>query len=262
MTLNIYLNMKGDALKILVTGINGQVGWEVQQRGLRQGHDIVGCSRDVLDITDRQSVLSKIQDTVPDLVINCAAFTAVDKAESEEDKAYAVNRDGAAWLAEGCAAQKIPLIHMSTDYVFDGSASQPYKETDSVNPIGVYGKSKEAGEQEVRKRLPDHLIIRTSWVFGVHGHNFVKTMLRLAGERDELKVVDDQLGCPTFAGDLADGLLKIAERVREGGEIQWGTYHCCGATKVTWHEFASLIVEMARNTLPLQVKRVLAIPTI
>ena len=177
------------------------------------------------------------------------------------EQAYAVNRDGPAWLAESCAALSIPLIHISTDYVFDGQQSRPYREDDPVCPLGVYGKSKEAGEQEIRKRLENHLIIRTSWVYGVHGQNFVKTMLRLGNEREELKVVDDQWGCPTFAGDLADGLLEMSQKIQQGDSIPWGTYHCCGSTMTSWHGFASLIFEMASGTLPLRVKRVEPIPT-
>ena len=248
-------------MKILVSGANGQVGWELVQKGADQGHEIIGCTRAELDIGNQPAVTAKIRETAPDLVINCAAYTAVDKAETDEENAFRVNRDGPAWLAEECAARRIPLIHLSTDYVFDGSSSRPYREDDPVNPLGVYGKSKEAGERQVRQRLTQHLIIRTSWVFGNHGHNFVKTMMKLGREREELRVVADQWGCPTFAGDLADGLLKICRKIQAGRDIDWGTYHFCGATTLSWHEFAQLIFAKARKKLPLRVKKVLPITT-
>ncbi len=249
------------SFKILVTGINGQVGWELHRKCSLAGFEVIGCDRNDLDITDQQAVEAKIHQSHPDIVINCAAYTAVDQAETDVKQAYAVNRDGPAFLAENCALLSIPLIHISTDYVFDGQATQPYTEDDPVNPLGVYGKSKEAGEKEIRKRLDNHLIIRTSWVYGIHGQNFVKTMLRLGGEREELRVVVDQWGCPTFAGDLADALLEITRKIQQGGPIPWGTYHCSGTTKTSWHGFAEQIFEMARDVMPLQVKRVVPIPT-
>lgn len=254
-------NIMNRSYKILVTGINGQVGWELHRKASLSGFEVIGCDRNDLDITDQQAVGAKVYQSHPDIVINCAAYTAVDQAETDVEQAYVVNRDGPGWLAESCAALAIPLIHISTDYVFDGQQNRPYTEDDPVSPLGVYGKSKEAGEQAIRQRIDNHLIIRTSWVYGVHGQNFVKTMLRLGGERDELRVVDDQWGCPTFAGDLADALLGITRKIQQGGSIPWGTYHCCGTTKISWHGFASLIFEMARDTVPLQVKRVMAIPT-
>ncbi len=248
-------------MKILVTGINGQAGWELARRGPGQGYEIIGCSHADLDITDHQSLTAKLEEISPALVINCAAYTAVDQAESDKKTAWAVNRDGPACLAKGCLSHQIPLIHLSTDYVFDGRSSRPYKENDPVNPLGVYGKSKEAGEQEIRRILPAHLIIRTSWVFGAHGHNFVKTMLRLGKTKKELKVVADQWGCPTFAGDLADGLLKICRKIQLNRDIPWGTYHYCGSSKVSWYEFAMLIFAAVQDKIPLRVKKVAAITT-
>lgn len=245
-------------MKILVTGINGQVGWELQRQG--QGLAIQGFDHAGLDISHRPAVLATVAAGSPDLVINAAAYTAVDRAEEDEATAQAVNGDGSAWLAEACSLARIPLIHLSTDYVFDGSASHPYDEAEPVSPLGVYGRSKEAGEQAVRRRLAEHLIIRTSWVYGVHGHNFVKTMLRLGKERSALQVVADQWGCPTAAGDLAAALLTLARRI-EAGSRQWGTYHCCGATATSWHGFAEQIFALARGRLPLQVEKVHAITT-
>ncbi|MDA3786120.1 MAG: dTDP-4-dehydrorhamnose reductase [Deltaproteobacteria bacterium] len=245
-------------MKIFVTGIHGQVGWELHRQGEKQGHQILGFDHATLDIGDCQAVQETVLATRPDLVINCAAYTAVDRAEEEEARAYAVNEDGPAWLAEACSRAQIPLIHLSTDYVFDGNARQPYSEKDRVSPRGVDGRSKEAGERAVRARLSAHLIIRTSWVYGVHGNNFVKTMLRLGRNQQELKVVADQWGCPTAAADLAAALLEMARQI-EVGSRQWGTYHCCGATATTWHGFAETLFALARGRLALQVEKVLAI---
>jgi len=245
-------------MKILVTGINGQVGWELLRQGPLHGCRIIGFERNTLDITDSQAVSREIGKNSPDLVINCGAYTAVDKAEEEEEKAWAVNRDGPAWLAASCASEHIPLIHLSTDYVFNGQASKPYTETSPIAPLGIYGKSKAAGEQEVRSRLERHLIIRTSWVYGIHGRNFVKTILRLGQEKEELKVVNDQWGCPTFAGDLVLALLTMAKKINSGTNC-WGTYHCCGATVVSWHEFATIILDLARKIHPVKVRNIIPI---
>lgn len=248
-------------MKILVTGINGQVGWELMRQGELGGFKIFGCGRNDLDIADRQAVARRMMDCRPGLVINCAAYTAVDKAETEPEIAYAVNRDGPGLLAESCAALGVPLIHLSTDYVFNGQADRPYKESDSINPLGVYGISKEEGEQRVREVLKQHLIIRTSWVYGVHGKNFVKTMLMLGAEREEIRVVNDQWGCPTFAGDLAEALLTIAGKIRNGDDVSWGTYHYCGTTVTTWHGFASMLFEQASGVKKLKVKSVVPVPS-
>lgn len=246
-------------MKILVTGINGQVGWEVLRQASRHGCQVIGFDRHTLDITDRQAVSREIEKNSPDLVLNCGAYTAVDQAEEEVAKAWAVNRDGPAWLAASCARENIPLLHLSTDYVFNGRASRPYPETAPIGPLGIYGQSKAAGEAEVRARLPRHLIIRTSWVYGVHGRNFVKTILRLGREKEELKVVNDQWGCPTFAADLAQALLTMARHIGAGPTDCWGTYHCCGSTAVTWHEFATLILALARKIQPVKVKKIIPI---
>ncbi|MBU0909132.1 MAG: dTDP-4-dehydrorhamnose reductase [Proteobacteria bacterium] len=246
-------------MKILVTGINGQVGWELLRQGPLHDCRIIGFAHNTLDITDSQAVSRELENNSPDLVINCGAYTAVDKAEAEEKKAWAVNRDGPAWLAASCAREHIPLIHLSTDYVFNGLASKPYTETSATAPLGVYGKSKAAGEEEVRAKLSNHLIIRTSWVYGIHGQNFVKTILRLVQEKEELKVVDDQWGCPTFAGDLALALLTMAKKIHTGQTNCWGTYHCCGATAVTWCAFATFILDLARKIHPVKVRNIIPI---
>jgi dTDP-4-dehydrorhamnose reductase len=180
----------------------------------------------------------------PDMVINAAAYTAVDRAESEPDAAWAANCTGPARLAAACREAAIPLIHISTDYVFDGSKAGTYREDDPVNPLGVYGRSKEAGDRAIREALAEHVILRTAWVYSAHGHNFVKTMLRLAGERPVLRVVADQTGSPTSAADIAAAIAGVVRRLAAGG-AQWGTYHFVGAGAVTWHGFAEAIFGLA-----------------
>src|SRR3569623_2403721 len=239
------MNMSDSAPRILVTGANGQVGWELMRRADKFGVTAVGTERAELDITDAQAVDAVIRPDEFDVVVNAAAYTAVDKAELEPDKAYAVNRDGAAHLASACARANTPLIHISTDYVFIGTKQGAYVEDDPVNPINVYGASKAAGEQAVRGRLDRHIILRTSWVYGVHGNNFVKTMLRLAKERGELRVVADQWGCPTAAGDIAEVIFGWIDRISVGEQITWGTYHFCGEGKTTWHKFTEAIITSA-----------------
>jgi len=186
---------------------------------------------------------------------------AVDKAESEQDAAFAVNQDGPAHLAALCHERGIPLIHVSTDYVFDGTKRGLYRETDSVSPMGVYGRSKAKGERAVRERLNEHLIIRTAWLYGIHGNNFVKTMLRLGREREAVRVVADQYGCPTNAADLAEAILDIASQIHEGRDIPWGTYHYCGRGVTTWHGFADAIFSEAKKHDSLMVKTVAPITT-
>lgn len=233
--------MKQD-VPILLTGANGQVGHELTWLAARQGRTLVALTRGQLDIGDAAAVNRIVTETRPALVINAAAYTAVDKAEAEPETAMRANRQGPANLAQACHDQHIPFIHLSTDYVFDGCKTGAYREDDSVAPTGIYGLSKWEGEQEVRARLQKHLIIRVSWVFGPHGNNFVKTMLRLAAEREELRVVADQHGCPTSATDIALILLKLADKITTGETIPWGTYHFCGTPATTWHGFAEAIL--------------------
>jgi dTDP-4-dehydrorhamnose reductase len=228
-------------MTILVTGFAGQVGHELLVRLARRGLPLAGPGRDALDIAQPQQVQAVLRCLRPRLVINAAAYTAVDRAEAEPEQAYAVNRDGPRHLAAACRALDIPLIHISTDYVFSGEQAGPYREDDPVNPMGVYGRSKAEGEQAVRELLVRHIILRTAWVYGARGHNFVKTMLRLGSERDRLRVVADQRGCPTAAGDIAEAILGIAERILEPDFGSWGTYHYCGGGTASWHEFANAI---------------------
>jgi dTDP-4-dehydrorhamnose reductase len=196
----------------------------------------------------------------PSIVINTAAYTAVDKAESEPAIAFAANRDGVKNLAQACQQHHIPLLHLSTDYVFDGSKTTPYTEEDLANPINVYGQSKWEGEQLLRAHCEQHIILRVSWVFGAHGNNFVKTMLRLGSEREELKIVADQIGCPTPAAAIAKTLLEIAKQII-AGKTAWGTYHYCGDKPTNWHELAKTIFELAKNKIPLRIQQVIPITT-
>ena len=231
---------------ILVAGCRGQVGQELLLRGAARGFSLVGLDLPDIDITDSISVQSAVSTHAPDLVINAAAYTAVDKAESEPELAFAVNEEGARNLAHACAAAHIPLFHISTDYVFDGAKRTPYLEDDPITPLGVYGRSKAAGDEAVRDALPSHIILRTAWVYSPFGGNFVKTMLRLADAHDELRVVDDQKGCPTAAGDIADALLTIAGdyfAAPAAMESKWGTYHFCNGPATTWCGFAKAIME-------------------
>lgn len=247
---------------MLVIGSKGMLARDLLSRWAQTGLHAHELDLPELDITKLDHVASALEALAPGLVVNCAAYTAVDKAESEPDLAYGVNRDGPANLADCCESLEIPLIHISTDYVFDGSAKVPYKETDPVNPLSVYGRSKWEGEERVRTRLKEHVIVRTAWLYGVHGHNFVKTILALARERDEIKVVADQYGGPTWTGDLARVLVEVARAaMQRRREDIWGTYHFCGAGVTTWHGFAEAIVDKARERERLRVARVIPITT-
>ncbi len=248
-------------MKIAVTGSNGQLGFELLRQAQVLDLNCVGWSRQDLDISDQAQVLNLVKATSPDIVINAAAYTAVDRAESEPELAYAVNRDGVANLGVACREAGIPLIHISTDYVFDGQQSRPYMENDPVNPSGVYGAGKLAGEKALREECEQHIIIRTAWVYGAHGHNFVKTMLRLGREKENLSVVADQYGCPTSALDIAETVLNISQQVFDKGKRKWGTYHYVAKGVTTWHEFAAAIIDEARQYELLRVRNIKPITT-
>ena len=248
---------------VVVVGSGGMLGGELVESLKSAGLGVVALDFPLVDITKRESVCSAMSRmSSPGLLINCAAYTAVDKAESEPEAAFAVNRQGPANLAEACENLGIPLIHMSTDYVFNGEADRPYGEEDAADPLGVYGLSKWEGEEAVRSRLARHIIVRTSWLYGARGLNFVKTMLRLGREREELKVVSDQYGCPTWAFDLAGCLVKIAGRALFGPDpVQWGVYHFCGQGVTTWYSFAAAILEEARQRESSRIARVVPVPS-
>jgi len=232
-------------MKILVTGGHGQVGSELERLCSDEGHEILLTDHQHLDITDAESLSVFFKKHSPDLCVNAAAYTAVDKAEEDRDSVFSVNRDGAANLAIACHDLDIPLFHISTDYVFDGSKTHAYSEGDAPNPASVYGQSKWEGDQAVSSILDEHIILRVAWVFAANGHNFVKTMLRLGAERKTLGIVSDQYGGPTWAGDIAAALLEIATQYELGKPITWGTYHFVGQPKVSWFQFAEEIFKQA-----------------
>jgi dTDP-4-dehydrorhamnose reductase len=205
----------------------------------RAGHEVSAIGIEDADITDREATLAAVEEARPEVVLNCAAYTDVDGAERDPDMALAVNGDGARHLAEGAARAGAPLVYPSTDYVFDGEKRTPYVESDAPGPVSSYGSSKLAGEEATREASPRHLIVRTSWLFGVAGPNFVETILRLAGERNELRVVDDQVGCPTYSQDLAGALLELVESGARG------VHHVAGGGQGSWFDFARAIVESA-----------------
>jgi dTDP-4-dehydrorhamnose reductase len=246
---------------LLVFGAAGQLGRALFTLAPAEGIDTVGLDRRDVDVTDIAAVRRAVEGHRPDAVINAAAYTAVDRAEQEPDLAHAVNHDGARHLAEACAAAGVPLVHVSTDYVFDGLGEGPYAEDAPTGPTGVYGRSKLAGELAVRRALPGaHLIVRTAWVFSATGHNFVRTMLRLARERETLRVVADQYGSPTAADDLAAALLAMARRLLADPSVA-GTYHWAGTPPTTWHGLAEAVVEEARRHGPVAAHTVEPIPT-
>lgn len=248
-------------MKIMITGCDGQVGsCLVQQLNGRADIEYLAVDRDQLDITDATAVEQMVQAFRPDAIINAAAHTAVDKAEQEVALSYAINRDGPHHLAKAANAVGAAMLHISTDYVFAGDKQGEYAEGDATDPQGVYGMSKLAGEQAVAAACPRHIILRTAWVFCETGNNFVKTMLRLAQNRDELGVVADQYGGPTYAGDIANVLLMMAKVLVEGESTAFGVYHFSGSPHVSWHEFACDIFDKAREqgmlNKPLQVNAI------
>lgn len=224
-------------MRVLVTGARGQLGHDLL--ATFADDDVVGTDHRDLDITDEPSVVAAIRDHAPELVVHAAAFTRVDACESEPDTAWTVNAGGTWWVARACALAGAAMVYLSTDYVFDGQAGRPYTEFDRTNPQSTYGRTKEAGEQLVRRTLDEHYIVRTSWVHGAHGGNFAKTMLRLARERGEVAVVDDQTGSPTFTFDLAPAIRQLAVSGR------YGTYHLTNSGHCTWFEFARAVFDDA-----------------
>ncbi|MDH2915640.1 MAG: dTDP-4-dehydrorhamnose reductase [Gallionella sp.] len=229
--------------KILVTGKNGQVGWELQ-RTLAPLGQVIALDVEGMDLTDPNAIRSAIREISPHIIVNPAAHTAVDKAESEPDLAMAINGIAPGVLAEEAKSLDALLIHYSTDYVFDGTKASPYTEADVPAPQSVYGRTKLAGEQAIQAVGCKHLILRTSWVYGVHGGNFVKTILRLAKERDELRIVADQYGAPTWARLLADSTAEVIQRF---AEEKSGVYHLTSSGRTNWHQFAEEIVRLARQ---------------
>jgi dTDP-4-dehydrorhamnose reductase len=251
-------NKKGNShmSTLFITGARGQVAFDLQAMARLQGHAVYAFDRDELDISDALRVQEVLQRIRPDVVINLAAYTHVDRAETEHEMAFRVNRDGAKHLAIACQTLQCPLLHLSTDYVFNGESNTPYRETDLASPLSIYGQSKWEGEEAIRMHCENHMIIRVSAIFGVHGINFVKTMLRLMETRDSLRVVVDQITCPTPSLAIAMMLLEVAQRPTPG------TYHFCGKVPTSWYHFASFIAEAAALYFPLKVKTIEAIPSV
>ena len=246
--------------RLLVTGAAGMVGREVVEAGRGRGWDVVGLDRAELDVADRAAVRARVTATGADAIVNAAAYTRVDEAEADEEAARRTNAHGPAWLAEACASRGIPLVHISTDYVFDGRGRRPYRPDDPAHPLGVYGRTKWEGEQAVRERLARHVIVRTSWVYAPHGRNFLRTIAAAAREREELSVVADQQGAPTLAADLAGALLDaVAAAVARPGIA--GTHHFTNAGETTWYGFALAIVEGLAPRGGLVCRRVVPIST-
>jgi len=247
-------------VKILLTGVNGQVGWELQ-RTLAPLGEVIAADRGVLDLADTASIRRSVAAIAPDLIVNPAAYTAVDKAESEPDLAHAINATAPGELAQAAAARGIPLVHFSTDYVFDGRKPSAYVEADAPDPLGVYGATKLAGELAVQRAGAPYLILRTSWVYGLRGRNFLLTMQRLARERDTLGVVDDQFGAPTWSRLIAEATALVVARWmdRPDRNAVSGIYHLTCGGRTSWHGFtASILAYLAQtettlaklNTIP------------
>jgi len=243
---------------ILVFGGGGQVGQELKRVSVISAMSLVALSRAEADITDPHAVAAAIKHHDPLVVVNAASYTKVDLAESESEAARQANEVGPAIIGAECARAGVPLIHLSTDYVFDGCKPTGYVEGDPIRPINVYGHTKAAGERAVRESTPLHVIIRTSWIYGEFGKNFLKTILNLAATREELRIVADQRGCPTSTPDLAQAILRIVPQLLSS-KI-WGTYHFTGSGVTTWHQFACRIVA-AQAPLTGRTPRVTAIPT-
>lgn len=251
-------------MRVALVGDKGMLARDVTRLLERAGIPHWGADLPELDITKTEDVDRTLERSQATVVINCAAYTAVDQAESQADLAFAVNRDGVRNLALACRRLDVPLIHLSTDYVFDGELRRPYREEDPPSPLGVYGASKLAGEEALRATHSRHVIVRTSWLFGALGQSFVKTILRLAREREVLRIVEDQLGCPTWTRDLAGALIQITRDVESasGTDGLWGTYHYCGLGQTSWCGFAREIVEHARKWTFVKAQSVMPIPTV
>jgi len=243
-------------MRILVTGSTGQLGFEVVSAFSQSGHEVIAPRRRELDLLNPEEVADRARQFQADWVINCAAYTQVDKAESEVEQAFVINRDSPAQMAAAVAGYGGRLLHVSTDFVFDGKQTRPYREEDDAGPLGVYGRSKWEGEQAVRAAFPEAIILRTAWVYGVHGHNFVKTIIRVAREGKPLRVVDDQFGSPTWAHDIAGVIRTLVQHHASG------TYHYTDAGNTSWHGFATAIIAGANEAgFALKTDFVEAIPT-
>lgn len=230
---------------VLVTGANGQLGNSIQHRACEHTkYHFLFTDADTLDICNEEAVMNFVKENSIEYIINCAAYTAVDKAEDNQELCEKINHHAVASLAKAAQANQAKLLHISTDYVFNGRSCKPYKETDDTNPQSVYGSTKRAGEIALFENCEDAVVVRTAWLYSEYGNNFVKTMLRLGKERDELRVVFDQVGSPTYAGDLANALLSIMEQA-ENGNFKPGIYHFSNEGVCSWYDFTVKILELA-----------------
>ncbi len=236
-------------MKVLIAGRSGQLATELARARWPEGTELTLKGRPELDVADETSVASNVRKADPDLIINAAAYTFVDRAEEERELAFAVNRDGPRYLAQQAEHRGIPIVHVSTDYVFSGRSERPWREEDPAAPASVYGLSKLEGERAIRAATARHAIMRSSWVFASHGANFVRTMLRLGRTQETLRIVDDQIGCPTPAADLARAMIEISARAARR-DLPFGTYHYCGKGAVSWFGFAQAIFALAADLLP------------
>jgi dTDP-4-dehydrorhamnose reductase len=234
-------------IKILLLGGSGQVGKAFQSLELGPSFELFTPSSEEINLAKPDSIYAPIMQIEPDIIINCAAYTAVDNAETDQITAEQVNATAPGIIAKACQALDIPLIHISTDYVFDGKACAPYREEQITAPINIYGRSKLNGETLIAENCNKHLIIRTSWVFADEGTNFVRTMVRLGKERDELKIINDQTGSPTYAGDIAKAIEKLVGLSLKNDFIAWGTYHFSSKSPCSWYEFAHAIFAIAKE---------------
>jgi dTDP-4-dehydrorhamnose reductase len=246
--------MKNCSSKILITGGDGQLGMAINAHPLAKTYDILSCSRANLDITNKDALHEIIKAHRPDIIINTAAYTAVDKAELEKDLAMQVNYLSVKELARLCHKHEIPLIHLSTDYIFNGEKTLPYIEDDHATPINVYGESKWLGEVAVRDNCHQHIILRVSSIFSEYGTNFVKTILRLAQTKHELRIVSDQVSCPTAASDIAHALYTIVKKIS-----YFGTYHYCSSPSISWYQFALEIFERLKHKNKIVLKDIHAV---
>ena len=234
---------------VIITGKDGQLGFELSQIQEQYSNqfNFLFTNRNDLDLMNEEAISSFIIKHQPQYFINCAAYTAVDKAETEKDTAYAINATAPATIAKLCKTINCQLIHISTDYVFDGEKKTPYLPTDTINPINIYGASKAAGEKLVVENNNQSIIIRTSWVYSTHGKNFVKTMLRLMAEKEEISVVEDQIGCPTYAADLANAIMQMVVKLNGDKSFSHSNmYHYSNTGNISWFQFAQAIQEIAQ----------------
>ncbi|MFZ0219865.1 MAG: dTDP-4-dehydrorhamnose reductase [Candidatus Aquirickettsiella sp.] len=233
-------------MKLLLTGAYGQVGYEIVDSAVNYNIELYSFTHRQLNITEFKQLKQAISTIKPNYIVNAAAYTAVDRAEKESELAFAVNASGVKHLAKIAQEYDIPILHISTDYIFDGQKKTPYAEKDRANPLSIYGQSKLRGENFLRETWYKHIILRVSWVFGTYGNNFVKNIIRLANEQTELRVIADQKGAPTYAQDVAQTLLKIIGYLHKG-QLAWGTYHYTGTPTISWYEFAKKIVDEAKH---------------